>query len=358
MHSAFSVASKKPLTAFGIRGSDEYRSCERRYRRMGLPFPVLGLLVVFCWGSLPSAMAKPSSIIAIRSEQSALPESIQREAYAAIDRSRVTLLSLRNRDGRWKLHDGSRTIFPALALCDPDSELHAEALTLSIKASRNDIEQNISKPWSSATVAEAAYTGLAERMNFGKSIGSRVLARLARTPLSSLKSDEAALLLMALEANGSLMNGGWKTVVNHLHISNETAVAPVAIAALGRLKSKPGGLDKPGNDVLAHARWIARRLALGLTNNFDGKPDPLTPEAAFFIAVFASQIPRQVLAEDQTLLPYDWRNLLANRLIAQQLKDPATGFDYWDTASSPSPDSDSAIRATTYAVMTLVILAE
>ncbi len=358
MHPAFSIASKHPIIDSAFRGCPEQRLREENRARTALRVLWMAFITVFFNTAPLSVQANPASLITIRSEQSTLPESIQREAYAAIDRSRTTLLSLRDRNDRWILDDGSITIFPALALCDPDSELYADALVLSITASTNEIEQNISKPWSLTHIVEAAYTSLAERMNFEKAFDPRVLARLARTPLASLRSDDAALLLMALDANDRQIQGGWQTVVNHLRLTTESTVAPVAIAALGRLKSRTEAVGKPGNDVLAHARWIARRLGLGLTDACNDKPDPLTPEAAFFVSVFASQIPRQVLAEDRTLLPYDWRNHIANRLIAQQLKDPVTGLDYWDTSASPSPHSDSSIRATTYAVMTLVILAE
>ncbi len=313
---------------------------------------------ILCFIGLLPEPASASSIVAIRSEQSSLPESIRREAFAAIDRSRETLLALGRRDGLWTLQDGSSTVFPALAFCDPDLKSQADVVATSVATSLKQIEASLSKPWSQTQAKEASYTALAAMMNVHQTIEPRVRARLSRVQPSTMKCTESALLLMALEANGFPINGGWQAVVNNLRLSPESDITSVAVAALGRLKSKQKDLGRPHADVLAHVRWIARRFALDDNTPLSGDTDPLTPEAAFFITVLASQLPRQVLAEDSTLFPISWRNHLANRLLAQQRKDPSTGLDYWDTASSPAPSSDSAMRATTYAVMTLVILAE
>ncbi len=317
------------------------------------------LLLVLCLALLSPAPTLAASIIAIRSEQSSLPESIRREAYAAIDRSRMTLLALGHRNGLWMLQNGSGTIFPALAFCDPKPELQAEVVALSVTTSLKQIEINLSKPWSQAQAMEAAYTVLAEMMSCHQAIEEpRILTRLTRVQRSALKNTDSALLLMALEANGIPVDGDWQAIVNNLRLSSESDVTSVAIAAIGRLKSRTQTFGRPREDVLAHVRWIARKITLGEEKRLSANPDLLTPEAAFFITVLASQLPRQILAKDSTLLPYNWRNHLANRLIAQQRKDPATGLDYWDTAATPSPNSDSALWATTYAVMTLIILAE
>lgn len=328
------------------------------HRLVVLVLPTSGLLATLCFNLLFPAPATALSIVAIRSEQSSLPESIRREAYAAIDRSREALLAQSRRDGLWTLQDGSGTIFPALAFCDPGPAIHADVVDASVAASLTQIESIISRPWSRTQTMEVAYTALAEVMNFNKIIDPRMLARLSRVQRGTLKCTESALLLMALEANGVPLNGGWQAVVNNLRLSPESDVTSVTVAALGRLKSKPKDQGRPREDVLAHVRWIARRISLAGENSLPSDDDPLTPEAAFFVTVLASELPRQILAEDSTLLPYDWRNRLANRLLAQQRKDPATGLDYWDTAPSPAPNSNSALQATTYAVMTLVILAE
>lgn len=318
----------------------------------------LNFLTILCLNLLFSTQTLASSLVALRSDQSALPESIRRETFAAIDRSRASLLALARRDGLWSLQDGSSTVFPTLAFCDPEPTSQANVVALSLAASLNKIESTISKPWSKSQAMEAAYTVLAEAINSGRPSDPRVLTRLSRVQRSTLEWTDSALLLMAQEANDIPMPGGWQAVVNSLRLSTASDVTAVTIAAIGRLKSRPNTLGRPREDVLAHVRWIAGRIALSAPNPLVADGDVITPEAAFFITMLAAQLPRQLLAEDSTLLPYNWRNHLANRLLAQQRKDPATGLDYWDTATSPSPNSDSALRATTYAVMTLVILAE
>lgn len=344
------------LTVSGINGLfsciREYITRESRWVSSSL------LLTILCLAILLPAPATSSSIVAIRSEQSSLPESIRREAYATIDRSRETLLALGHCNGLWTLRDDSNTIFPALAFCDPEPESQADIVALSVSTSLKQIESNLSKPWNPAQAMEVAYTALAEMMNFHQAIEPRILTRLARVPHSALKCTDSALLLMALEANGIPMDGSWQAVVNTLRLSPESDVTSVAVAAIGRLKSKPKDFGRPREDVLAHVRWIARKIGLDEEKRSASETDLLTPEAAFFISVLVAQLPRQILAEDPTLLPYDWRNHLANRLIAQQRKDSATGLDYWDTAPSSTPNSDSSLQATAYAVMTLVILAE
>lgn len=319
---------------------------------------LLCLLPVLFLASLSPAPTRAASIVAIRSEQSSLPESIRRETYAAIERAREMLLALDRHNGLWTVQDGSSTIFPALAFCDPKPELQADVVSLSVTTSLKRIEINLSKPWSPSQAMEAVYTALAESVNFNRPINSRILTRLLRVQRTTLKHTDSALLLMALEANGIPIDGDWQAIVNNLQLTSESDITSVTIAALGRLKSKVENFRPPREDVIAHTRWIARRIALREDDRLSSGADLLTPEAAFFITVLASQLPRQILAEDPTLFPYDWRNHIASRLIAQQRKDPTTGLDYWDTALSPSPDSESALEATTYAVMTLVILVE
>lgn len=54
----------------------------------------------------------------IRSNTSELPESINREAYAAIDRARNALVQIQNKDGTWTTDENRKTVLPALALID------------------------------------------------------------------------------------------------------------------------------------------------------------------------------------------------------------------------------------------------
>ena len=101
-------------------------------------------LAILCFALLLPAPSRAAAIVAIRSEQSSLPESIRREAYAAIDRSRETLLTLGPRNGLWALRDGSgsSTSFPTLAFCDPEPKLQADVVALSVTTSLKQIETN------------------------------------------------------------------------------------------------------------------------------------------------------------------------------------------------------------------------
>lgn len=313
-----------------------------------------------CLGSIAfdSHLASAStSLVTLRSDQSLLPESILRETEATIDRTRLMLAQRREDNGLWFLTNGTETVFPVLALCDTPPGLYAAVVSESRSCASGRIEGILTKPWTAHDAAEASYTALAGLLSLESTDNERLLNRLERTQLTEMNLEDAALLLMTLEAYGRPTESRWPGLLNSLYIQTRQTPESVAIAALGRLKSgrKEGG--PPPKDVLAHVRWIARQINLGYGKDVP-VPDPITPKAAFYIAVLASQLPRQTLIGDPSMLPYDWRNQLAGRLIAQQRTDAATGLNYWDSSHEPSPFSDAALRDTTYAIMTLLILSE
>lgn len=308
--------------------------------------------------ALTASTVGAAYIVALRSDQAGLPESILRETYAAIDRSRGTLIEACGDDGLWRLPDGTETLFPALALCDPAPNSYSNAIGKSLRASSAIAEGMLSKPWTPANASEAAYSLLLQAMADGESPPrQRLIDRLARTRCEDGGHAVSTIALVALATWGANMDGRWAGLANEVYRSGLQTPTAVSISALCRLKAGSGRGSPPGNDVAAHVRWLANTLEL----RFGGEtpqPDPVTPESAFFVAMLASQLPRQMLLSDATLLPYNWRNHLANRLIAQQKIDPATGFGYWDSSSSRSPTSRQAIIDTTYAVMALVLMAE
>ena len=301
-------------------------------------------------------------LVVLRSDQSALPESILRETYATIDRCRYMLVQRCGEDGLWPLEDGSTTAFPALALADPVPGYYSNAVSRSISAAVAKMEGTATKPWNYAVAAEAAYTVMLQAIAGGEEGASpQLLKRLARMPFDDAGADPAArfLALLALEANNVEVDGRWAMLANGIYKRGEQNASTVALSALCRMAADSGSSARirPGNDVLAHVRWLANKLDLGFGKETPN-PDPVTPESAFLVAVLASQIPRQSLLSDNTLLPYNWRNHLANRLISKQLADPTSGLNYWDSSVSPSPFSDTALRETSYAIMALVLMAE
>ena len=319
--------------------------------------PVLQILCLLLAIAYGNRLGASTALVSVKSDQSALPESILRETEVAIDRSRQMLLHRRSDDGLWTLQNGARTVFPVLALDDPEATTSKTIVRESLAGSRLAIAQKISASWTADDVAEAAYNALASEMNSPGTADPRVVSRLQRVTLHALNPADAALLLLALEARQLPTREGWTFLVNTFYQSKNQTLESVALAAYGRMKTRQHIDDRPAKDVLAHVRWIAHQVDLGYGRDFTGD-DPLTPKSAFFISLLAAQLPRHVFHEDTTLLPYDWRTHLASRLIAEQRNDAVSGLNYWDTAANPSPDSDTALRDTTYAIMTLIILAE
>ena len=306
--------------------------------------------------------ASAAYLVVLRSDQSALPESILRETYATIDRCRHMLVQRCGEDGLWKLEDGSNTALPALALADPVPGYYSNAVSRSLSAVTEKMAGMATKPWTHKVAAEAAYTVMLQTIVKGdNNVSSPLLKRLTSVRFDDPREDPAALFLalLAMDANDVDLGGRWETLVNGIYINGVQSVSTVAISALCRMAAdyETSGAGQPGKDVIAHARWLAKKLDLGFGKEIPN-PDPVTPESAFFVAMLASQLPRQSLLADNTLFPYNWRNHLANRLISQQLTDPKSGLNYWDSSDSPSPFSDNALRETSYAIMALVMMAE
>ena len=304
-----------------------------------------------------TACAQTAALVPVRSGQALLPESILRETCAAIDRARATLARRQGDDGLWTLADGTRTAFPALALCDPAAPASARELEAALAAAEARRAEHATKPWSPRTASEAVYATLARLLHSGRGPDGLLATRLARVKLDALPQDDAALALAALDSLGTPLDGGWAWLVNRLRAHRPADVESVAIAALARFNSGRSQDGIPARDVQEHLRWIAARIHLGAPRRAED-PEPITPSAAFFIAALASQLPRRAFLDDPSLLTYDWRNHLASRLVARQRVDPATGLHYWDSSPTPSAAGDAALRETAYAVMTLVILAE
>lgn len=303
------------------------------------------------------AASLSSALVPVHSALTTLPESILRETYAAIERARAHLVKCQDADGLWTRDDGTRTLLPALALCDPVPDSTSTALDAVLAAADSRAADLATKPWTPQTTAEAFQTALFRLLHTGQGPAAPLAARLARARLDALPQDAAALALMALDSLGAPRDGGWAGLVNRLRAQRPADVESVAIAGLARFNSGRSQDELPTRDVLEHLRWIAAQARLGAPRRADD-PEPVTPAAAFFIAALASKLPRSVFAEDPGLLPYAWRGALANRLIARQRMDPATGLGYWDASPEPDPTSDNALRDTAYAVMTLVVLAE
>ena len=222
----------------------------------------------------------------MRSSQSSLPESIQREVYAAIERARTP-------------SDGSAIIATA--------------------------EEQIAKSWD----AEFAVAVAVAILN-GNAASPRIVAKLSRQDTAQFAPSDTALILLALESSGVESRAKWRALAERGRVSNPDINA-VALSALCHAMAAPrGDMGAPSPAALAHLRWIGKRLNLGYGNTpTGGDDDILTPETAFYTALAASHLPRSVFVADNPPLPYDWRNHLAARLVARQRFDPATRSYNW-----------------------------
>lgn len=214
------------------------------------------------------------------------------------------------------------------------------------------------KPWTPFVAREATYTTLITVfLNQTSSLPPDWLSRFSRIKLESLSSADAAFALLTLDALDRPYEGGWATLVNRFRRAPSPALESVTLTALARFYANPQKTGVPSRDVIEHLRWIANQIRL-----HEPSPpiasDPLTPTTACFLTLLANQLPRSTWLNDPTLLPPQWRNALANRLLARQLVDPTTGFQYWDSSTAPNPNNPSALRETTFAILTLTLLAQ
>ena len=255
-----------------------------------------------------SASAFSQSLPLLRSSQAALPESIQREVFAAIGRTHNPL------------------------------DENASALL--------SAEEQISKPWDSDFALAVAYAAISDITN---TLSPRVIAKLLRQDTAQFTPADTAFVLLALESNGVDCREKWRALAERLNAerSAEPEIARVALSALCHMMTAPrGDMSAPSPAALAHLRWIGKRLALGYDNTPTGADDDiLTPETAFFTALSASYLPRTVFVADNPPLPYDWRNHLAARLVAQQRFNPNDNSYNWGA------DKNNA-----YAVFTLQMI--
>lgn len=304
------------------------------------------LLLLAAAGAAPLRAAAPLAVL--RSDRAALPESIRRETLASVDRACDAL-----RDGRapgeplWSRPDSAPDPRPAAALCEAGWADPALAAALAA------VEASLTKPWGPRDVSDAALVLLGAAWA-GTNPPAPVLRRLERARLDAVPAADAAFALTALDAFGADTAAGWDRLAER-PVPAAPTLSDVAAAALARQAraSRRSASDDPSPDVLAHVRWLAARLRLGFRAS-GARPDPahpVDPENALLVTLAASSLPRRALADPRSgLLPYDWRNHLADRLLALQLDDPP-GHYHWAAA-----DGDER-RATVLAVLALRILA-
>lgn len=283
------------------------------------------------------APAAPRTLVALRSDQSGLPESIARETLASVDRACDSLRALGAGDPR-----------AAAALSEPG--VPAPELGPALDA----VAATLDRPWTPREAEDAVFALLGAAFA-GAEPPAPLLRRLERERLDALPPGLAALALSALDAFGADDAAGWDRLAER-PVPADPTLASVAAAALARrARARRRGVpdDPPPADVLAHVRWLAARLDLRFRAS-GAAPDaahPLDPESALLVALLASSLPRRALADPSLgLFPVDWRNHLADRLLALQVSDPPGVFRW------TSPDGDS-VRATTLAVLALRLLA-
>lgn len=286
----------------------------------------------------------PAAAPLLRSDLAGLPESIRRESLAAVDRACDALREAADpaAPGLWP-----GGLFPAAAFADPGAPdpLFADALAR--------CAGSLSRPWDEDRTRDAVYLLLGAAWT-GTEPPPGLADRLARTDLAPLGTVDRALALVALDSFGVDAAAGWDALARR-PLPPEPALADVAAAALARA-ARARRLRGPGDpvpDVLAHVRWLAARLHLG----YGGADDPahaVGPGDALLCAILVSGLPRRDLAADASLVPWDWRNHLANRLVVRQTVDPDTGRAGWAGGASGAADA----LATTRAVLALRLLAQ
>ncbi len=249
-----------------------------------------------------------------RSDQAALPESIGRECAAAVERAQDWLLSVDPCDG----------VFPA-----PPADI----------------------PWGARETEEAALAVL-DASIAGRTPPEALVRRLCRASPAALPSPSAALALCANESVGADASSFRDALLRRRPPAHPGA-SDVAAAALARLSRAVIG-DESLSAARAHLRHLASRFSLGFATNGRGETGEfaVTPESALLAALLAAQFPRRELADPSLgLFPWDWRNHLANRLLARQTWDPETGLFAWT-----GPDGTLSTRDTRLAILALRLM--
>ena len=296
------------------------------------PSLAAGLLAV-----LLATAGAPRTLVVLRSDQAGLPESIARETLASVDRARASLRVF-----------GAGDVRAAAALSEPGAPAPELADALAAVAATLD------RPWGAREEEDAVFALLGAAFA-GAEPPAPLLRRLERERLDALGPGTAALALAALDLFGADTGAAWDRLAERPVPADPTlaSVAAAALARQARARRRGAPDDPPPADVLAHVRWLAARLDLRFRSS-GAAPDPahpLEPESALLVALLASSLPRRALADPALgLLPYDWRNHLADRLLALQVSDPPGVFRW------TSPDGDS-VRTTALAVLALRLLA-
>ncbi|MBR1609135.1 MAG: hypothetical protein IJ678_05915, partial [Kiritimatiellae bacterium] len=121
---------------------------------------------------------------------------------------------------------------------------------------------------------------------------------------------------------------------------------PVADPDVSRVAAAGIALLSAGRDgaALAHARWIAART-FSVDGAANGGPAPhdaaFDPESALLVVLFAAQLPPET-----TPFPVDWRNRVADRLLAAQEWDAESGAFFWkDGGGDPVRGTRLAVLA-------------
>lgn len=298
----------------------------------------------------------------IRSNTSELPESINREAYATIDRAREAVVALQSKDGTWQTANGEKTILPALALLEgaKPSPFYSNQFCRATKAAEAWIKENASKPWSIYEIKEAsialnllAITGQAEEV---PQAAIEHLKNISTQSLKALDPIGKYFLILALAQYNELSQESFDTIIREQSQIKESELLPICMIGISRLMRSQSEI--PPNDAKAYLRFLANRLQLGYHNLSPGEKEVLFPQLGFLTMIFASSFTNRQLALDKTLFPYDWRNHLANRIIASQIYCTETGAPYWrGEIESDSRSSYNSLEATTLAIITLSNLA-
>ena len=303
-----------------------------------------------------------TKISIIRSNTSELPESINREAYATIDRARDALVELQSTNGMWKTNDGDETLLPALALFDgyTPSPFYSNKLERAISAAQDWLKVNANKPWSKKQTKEAAITinllALSKQTDTVPPAAIDHLKNISPATLHQLDPIGKYFLIIALAQLNELTLTSFDTIIREQASVDKNDLLPISIIGISRLMRAK--TDTPTNDAKAYLRFLSSKLQLGYHN-----PSPdnevLSPQLAFLTTIFASSFTNRQLALDTTLFPYDWRNHLANRIIATQIYCSETGAPYWkeNAGEDEVRSSYNALEATSLAIITLTNLA-
>lgn len=301
--------------------------------------------VLFLLLALVAQSFAAGSLVALRSEQAALPESISREAFAAIDRACDSLRESLGTNSVWQGADTAPTTIPAAALSEPEDP--APELTAALAA----VERSCTKPWTRNETMDAVFAVLGASFA-GTNVSETIVARLSHVRPESLPVADATLTLLALDAVGADTTEGWERLAGRPLPAEPTldSIMPLALARQSRAFRRTGSME-PTPDLVAYLRWLSPKLRLAFRADLpDGDADPvgISPETAFFTAVVASRLPSRFLVRGEGAgIPYNWRNHLANRILASQVWMDGFGFG-WE------PD----LRATTEGILALRMIAQ